>query len=76
VVRVGDSKPIKIDIRLISATHKNLIHEVKEGRFREDLFFRMFGLPIELPALRDRGHDVIILAKHFVDEYAKINKIK
>lgn len=76
VIRVGGNKPIKVDIRLISATHKNMADEVKAGRFREDLFFRIVGLPIELPPLRDRGNDVIILAKHFIDEYAKVNKTK
>lgn len=76
IVRVGGQKPIKVDIRLITATHKNLAEEVKAGRFREDLFFRIVGLPIELPPLRNRGNDVIILAKHFMDEYAKLNKVK
>lgn len=76
VVRVGGNKPIKIDIRLISATHKTLPEEVKTGRFREDLFFRIVGLPIELPPLRQRDQDIIILAKHFMDEYAKFNKTK
>jgi DNA-binding NtrC family response regulator len=76
VVRVGGTKSIKIDIRLITATHKNMAEEVRAGRFREDLFFRIVGLPIELPALRDRDHDVIILAKYFIEEYAKVNKTK
>ncbi len=76
VVRVGGTKSIKIDIRLITATHKNMAEEVRGGRFREDLFFRIVGLPIELPALRDRDHDVIILAKYFIEEYAKVNKTK
>jgi DNA-binding NtrC family response regulator len=76
VVRVGGSKPIKIDLRLITATHKNLTEEVKQGRFREDLFFRIVGLPIELPPLRYRDNDVIILAKYFMEEFAKTNKAK
>jgi DNA-binding NtrC family response regulator len=76
IVRVGGNKPIKIDIRLITATHKNLAEEVKKGKFREDLFFRIVGLPIELPALRYREADVIILAKHFIEDYAKANKLK
>jgi len=73
VVRVGGNTPIPIDIRLISATHKNLTEEVKEGHFREDLYFRIIGLPIELPPLRDRDNDVLILAKHFIEEFAKEN---
>ena len=69
VVRVGGNKPIKINIRLITATHKNLSEEVKNGKFREDLFFRLVGLPIVLPPLRQRDHDVIILAKHFIEQF-------
>lgn len=76
IVRVGGNKAIKVDIRLITATHKNLTEEVKQGKFREDLFFRIVGLPIELPPLRDRGNDVIILAKYFIEEFAKNNKTK
>jgi len=76
VVKVGGNKANKVDIRLITATHKNLAEEVKKGNFREDLFFRTVGLPIELPPLRNRDNDVIILAKHFIDEYSKINKTK
>ncbi|MBK8807277.1 MAG: sigma-54-dependent Fis family transcriptional regulator [Bacteroidales bacterium] len=76
IIRVGGNKPIPVDIRLITATHKDLADEVKSGRFREDLFFRIVGLPIELPPLRERGNDVIILAKYFIEEYAKNNKTK
>jgi DNA-binding NtrC family response regulator len=76
VVRIGSNKPIKVDIRLITATHKNLVDEVKKGHFREDLFYRIVGLPIELPPLRDRQNDVLILSKFFVEEYAKQNKCK
>lgn len=67
VVKVGSAQPKKIDIRLITATHKKLADEVKEGHFREDLFFRIMGLPIELPPLRERDDDVIILAQHFIN---------
>lgn len=74
VVRVGGNKPIPIDIRLISATHKNLTDEVKKGNFREDLYFRIIGLPIELPPLRDRDNDVLILAKHFIEAFSKDNQ--
>lgn len=76
IVRIGSNLSIKIDIRLITATHKNLTDEVKQGRFREDLFFRIIGMPIELPPLRERENDIIILAKHFVDDYAKNNGIR
>jgi DNA-binding NtrC family response regulator len=76
IVRVGSNQAIKVDFRLVTATHKNLAEEVKKGNFREDLFYRIIGLPIELPALRNRGNDVLILAKHFINEYAKENKVK
>lgn len=75
IVRVGGNEKIKIDIRLITATHKNLAAEVKNGNFREDLYYRIIGLNIELPPLRDRGNDILILSKYFVDEYCKENKM-
>lgn len=76
IVRVGGNERIKFDARLITATHKNLADEVKQGKFREDLFYRIIGLPIDLPPLRDRGKDSLILAKFFADEYSKENKLK
>jgi DNA-binding NtrC family response regulator len=75
IVRVGANEKIQLDIRLIIATHKNLANEVKNGNFREDLYYRVMGLPIELPPLRERGNDVLILAKHFAKEFATINKL-
>lgn len=75
IVRVGGNEQIKLDMRLIVATHRNLAEEVKKGNFREDLYYRIIGLPIELPPLRERGSDVLILAKFFVDEFAKDNKL-
>lgn len=75
VIRVGGNESVKLDIRLIVATHKNLADEVKKGNFREDLYYRVIGLPVELPPLRDRGNDVLLLAKHFTDEFAKDNKL-
>jgi DNA-binding NtrC family response regulator len=74
VTRVGGNNTIAIDVRIIVATHKNLAQEVQEGRFREDLYYRLLGLPIQLPPLRDRGNDVVHLSKYFVDEYVKENK--
>ncbi len=75
VTRIGGSEQVKLDVRLIVATHKNLAEEVKKGNFREDLYFRVIGLPIDLPPLRDRGNDILILAKHFADAFAKDNKL-
>lgn len=73
--RIGGNQNIKIDIRLIIATNKNLAEEVQKGNIREDLYYRLLGLPIELPPLRDRGDDIILLAKHFLKDYAEESKI-
>jgi len=75
ITRVGGNKNIKINVRLITATHKNLIEEVKKGVFRKDLYYRIIGLPIELPPLRDRDNDILILAKHFVGKFSEENKM-
>jgi DNA-binding NtrC family response regulator len=75
IVRVGSNKPVKTDCRIITATNKNLREEVKKGRFREDLYYRLLGLPIELPPLRDRGNDILILARHFVENFCSENNI-
>lgn len=76
VVRLGGTSRIKFDARLIIATHKDLKEEVKKGNFREDLYYRIIGLPIELPPLRARSNDILLLAKHFTDTFAKENKTK
>lgn len=75
VVRVGGNEVIKLNVRVIVATHKNLKKEVQDGRFREDLYYRIIGLPIELPPLRDRGQDILILANHFLELFSKENKL-
>lgn len=71
ISRLGSNKEIKLDVRIIAATNKNLGQLVKEGKFREDLYYRIQGFLIHLPMLKDRGRDVIILARHFVKEFAK-----
>ena len=76
VVRIGGKEAIKFNARLIIATHKDLAQEVKKGNFREDLYYRIIGLPIELPPLRERGNDILLLAKHFIDLYVKENQMK
>ena len=68
---VGGTSEIKVDVRIISATNKRLEEEVIEGRFREDLFFRLNVIPIKVPPLRDRKGDVAILAQHFAEKYSK-----
>ncbi len=74
--RVGGNQSIKLDTRLVTATNKNLLEEVKAGRFREDLYYRIMGLPISLPPLRQRGNDVFILAKFFLDEFCDKNNME
>lgn len=76
VSRVGGNDTIKLDVRIISASHKNLIEQVKNRQFREDLYYRIIGMPIELPPLRDRGRDIVLLANFFIKEYASANNSK
>lgn len=76
LTRVGGSGLVKINCRIISATHKDLSEEVRKGNFREDLYYRLIGLPIMLPPLRERANDVLVLAKFFVDEYCQENDMK
>jgi transcriptional regulator with GAF, ATPase, and Fis domain len=76
VTRIGGKELIKFDIRVITATHKDLVEEVRKGMFREDLYFRLLGLPIHLPPLRDRENDILVLAKHFSDTFCQENKLK
>jgi len=76
ITRVGSNRTIKVNCRIITATNKNLAGEVREGNFRKDLYYRLIGLPIELPPLRDRGNDVLILAKHFTKTFSRENKLK
>jgi DNA-binding NtrC family response regulator len=73
LTRVGGNGTVKINCRIISATHKDLAEEVRKGNFREDLYYRLLGLPVTLPPLRERGNDTLVLAKHFIDEYAEEN---
>jgi DNA-binding NtrC family response regulator len=75
ITRIGGNQVIKLDVRIIAATHKDLAEEVKAGRFREDLYYRLLGLPIVLPPLRERGQDVILVAKHFLDQFAHDNQM-
>jgi two-component system response regulator AtoC len=76
LVRLGGNETIPLDVRIITATHKNLAALAAEDKFRQDLYYRLLGLPIEIPPLRQRGNDKILLAKHFVDEFCRDNDME
>jgi DNA-binding NtrC family response regulator len=75
VTRIGSNKSIKLDVRVVAATNRNLAHEVKEGKFREDLYYRLQGFLIHLPPLLERGDDVVLLSKTFLNDFCKDNKL-
>jgi DNA-binding NtrC family response regulator len=75
IVRIGSNKPVKTDCRIIVATHQNLQELVMKKAFRQDLYYRLYGLHIELPPLRNRGNDLVMLAKHFVTEFCHENDL-
>jgi len=66
--QVGGSKTIKVDVRIVAATHRDLAEEVQKGNFREDLFYRLYVIPLNLPALRDRRSDIPLLVNYFLEE--------
>lgn len=74
ISRIGSSKLIPLQCRIISATNKDLAGEVRKGNFRKDLYYRLIGLPIFLPPLRDRDSDVLHLARYFIHEYCRENR--
>jgi DNA-binding NtrC family response regulator len=69
--RIGGTKDIEVDVRIIAATNKNMAEEVKKGTFREDLYYRLKVIPVELPPLRDREEDIVRLAEYFIDTFNK-----
>ncbi len=75
VIRLGSNKEIQLDIRVIAATNKNLMQRVKEGKFREDLFYRLQGFLIHLPGLKERDNDIILLANRFLSDFCKHNRM-
>ena len=76
IKRIGENQMRNIDVRVISATHKDLKKEVQEGRFREDLFFRLNVIPIRIPPLRERKEDILPLAEFFLKKFAALNQSK
>ena len=73
VDRLGGNRPIQVDVRLIALTNRDLATEVREGRFREDLYYRLNVIPLRLPPLRERTADLVLLAVHFAERYAREN---
>nr|WP_245527644.1 sigma 54-interacting transcriptional regulator [Chloroherpeton thalassium] len=71
--RVGGNKTIKADVRIIAATNRNLEEEIQEGKFREDLFYRLNIFPVTVPPLRERKSDILLLADYFVEKYNQMN---
>ncbi|MBW6398562.1 sigma-54 dependent transcriptional regulator [Roseomonas sp. HJA6] len=71
--RLGGSAPVKVDVRILAATHRDLASEVARGRFREDLYFRLAVVRLRIPALRERPGDILPLARHFAKRYARAN---
>jgi len=76
VTRVGAVKETKVDLRIVAATNRNLVEEVAEGRFREDLYYRLNVVPIALPPLRERGGDIPMLVNHFIEQHARRHRIR
>lgn len=75
ITRIGSNEIIKINVRIVVATHRNLQELVRKGKFREDLYYRLLGLPIHLPALRERGNDIILIANYFIDQFCNENRL-
>jgi transcriptional regulator with GAF, ATPase, and Fis domain len=70
--RLGGRETMAVNVRILAATNKNLLQEVKDGRFREDLFYRLNVIPIHLPPLRDRRNDLLLLARYFLDRFSNV----
>jgi two-component system, NtrC family, nitrogen regulation response regulator NtrX len=76
VERLGSARTIKVDVRVIAATNKNLEEEIEKGRFREDLYFRLAVIPIHVPPLRERPEDVPLLVRHYIDYFSRENNTR
>ncbi len=75
IQRVGSSETIKVDVRVIAATNVNLLDRVRQGRFREDLYYRLNVVPLEMPPLRKRGRDIVLLTEHFVKKICQAENL-
>ena len=75
ITPVGSNRPVAFNARLVVATHRDLAAEVQAGRFRQDLYYRLLGLPLEMPPLRERGQDILLLAESFVRQFSQANSL-
>ena len=76
VERLGSARTVKVDVRVIAATNKNLEEEIEKGRFREDLYFRLAVIPIHVPPLRERQEDIAPLVRHYMDYFSRENNVR
>src|SRR3989440_429323 len=76
VERLGSARTIKVDVRVIAATNKNLEEEIEKGHFREDLYFRLAVIPIHVPPLRERPEDIPILVRHYMDYFSRESNVR
>ena len=76
IERLGESKARHVDVRLLAATNKDIKKEIEEGRFREDLYYRLHGLTIEVPPLRQRKEDIRQLSEYFIEQFCEANNIR
>ena len=76
VERLGSARTIKVDVRVIAATNKNLEEEIEKGHFREDLYFRLAVIPIHVPALRERPEDIPLLVRHYMELFSRDNNVR
>ncbi|HEY6214336.1 MAG TPA: sigma-54 dependent transcriptional regulator [Vicinamibacterales bacterium] len=76
VERLGSARTIKVDVRVIAATNKNLEEEIEKGHFREDLYFRLAVIPIHVPTLRERPEDIPLLVRHYMDYFSRENNVR
>src|SRR5437016_9918431 len=76
VERLGSARTVKVDVRVIAATNKNLEEEIERGSFREDLYFRLAVIPIHVPPLRERPEDVPLLVRHYIDYFSRENNVR
>lgn len=74
-LKVGSSKVQKTDVRVVAATNVNLLENIKKGKFREDLYYRLSTVPIEIPPLRERGNDILVLFRKFASDFAEKNRV-